>query len=53
MDNVVLTPHVADYSELSMRIRPRRYGVDIAAVPEERRPMNLVNPQVLEVLPPR
>ena len=51
MDNVVLTPHAAHYSELSMQIRPRRYGAEIAAVLDGRKPMNLVNPQVLEVLP--
>ena len=53
MDNVVLTPHAAHYSELSMFLRPRRYGVEIAAVLDGRKPMNLVNPQVLEVLPLR
>ena len=53
MDNVVLTPHAAHYSELSMEIRPRRYGAEIAAVLDGRKPMNLVNPQVLEVLPLR
>ena len=51
MDNVVLTPHAAHYSELSMELRPRRYGVEIAAVLDGRKPVNLVNPQVLEVLP--
>ena len=51
MDNVVLTPHAAHYSELSISLRPRRYGVEIAAALDGRRPMNLVNPQVLEVLP--
>ncbi len=50
MPNTVLTPHAAHYSELSMSLRPRRYGVEIAAVLDGRRPMNLVNPQVLEVL---
>ena len=53
MDNVVLTPHAAHYSELSMSLRPRRYGVEVAAVLDGRKPMNLVNPQVLEVLPLR
>ncbi len=53
MGNVVLTPHAAHYSELSMALRPRRYGVEIAAVLDGRKPMNLVNPQVLEVLPLR
>ena len=50
MDNVVITPHSAHYSQLSMAIRPRRYGVEVAAVLEGRKPMNLVNPPVLEVL---
>ena len=53
MDNVVLTPHTAHYSELSMQLRPRRYGADVAAVLDGRMPMSLVNPQVLEVLPLR
>ena len=53
MDNVVLTPHAAHYSELSMALRPRRYGVEVAAVLDGRQPMNLVNPQVMEVLPLR
>ena len=50
MDNVIITPHSAHYSQLSMAIRPRRYGVEIAAVLENRKPLNLVNPEVLEVL---
>ncbi|MCH7801775.1 MAG: C-terminal binding protein, partial [Chloroflexi bacterium] len=36
MDNVVITPHSAHYSQLSMAIRPRRYGVEVAAVLEGR-----------------
>ena len=51
MSNTVLTPHAAHYSELSMELRPRRYGVEIAAVLDGRMPMNLVNGPVLEVLP--
>ncbi|MDP6070668.1 MAG: C-terminal binding protein [SAR202 cluster bacterium] len=51
MNNVTVTPHAAHYSDLSMALRPRRYGLEIAAVLDERKPMNLVNPQVLEVLP--
>ena len=50
MDNVVITPHSAHYSQLSMAIRPRRYGLEVAAVLEGRKPINLVNPPVLEVL---
>jgi D-3-phosphoglycerate dehydrogenase len=53
MSNTVLTPHAAHYSELSMELRPRRYGVEVAAVLDGRRPMNLVNSPVLEVLPLR
>ena len=53
MSNTTLTPHAAHYSELSMSLRPRRYGVEIAAVLDGRQPMNLVNPTVLEVLPLR
>ena len=51
MHNVVVTSHAAHYSDQSMQLRPRRYGVEIAAVLDNRKPMNLVNPQVLEVLP--
>lgn len=50
MDNVVITPHSAHYSQLSMAIRPRRYGVEVASVLDGKKPMNLVNPPVLEVL---
>ena len=51
MSNTVLTPHAAHYSELSMAIRPRRFGSEVAAVLDGRRPLNLVNGPVLEVLP--
>ena len=51
MDNVIITPHTAHYSELSMKLRGRRFGAEIAAVLEDRKPMHLVNPQVLEGLP--
>lgn len=50
MDNVVLSPHSGHYSNLSMAIRPRRYGSEVARVLRGVRPVNLVNPQVLEVL---
>ena len=53
MDNVVITPHTAHYSDASLRVRPRRYGAEIAAVLDHRKPMHLVNPKVLEVLPLR
>lgn len=53
MANVVVTPHAAHYSDQSLQVRPRRYGAEIAAVLDNRKPMNLVNPQVLEVLPLR
>ena len=50
MANVVITPHMAHYSDLSMEIRPRRFGSEIALVLQEKKPQNLVNPLVLEVL---
>ena len=53
MSNTVLTPHAAHYSELSMALRPGRFGAEVAAVLDGRRPMNLVNGPVLEVLPLR
>lgn len=50
MENVVLTPHTAHQSDLSIRLRPRRYGAEIAAVLNGRKPMHLVNPPVLDAL---
>lgn len=53
MNNTVLTPHAAHYSELSMALRPGRFGSEVAAVLDGRLPQNLVNGPVLEVLPLR
>ena len=53
MGNTVLTPHAAHYSELSMALRPGRFGAEVAAVLDGRLPQNLVNGPVLEVLPLR
>ena len=53
MSSAVLTPHAAHYSELSMALRPGRFGSEVAAVLDGRRPQNLVNGPVLEVLPLR
>ena len=51
MKNVVLSPHAGHYSEESMRIRPRRYGSEVALVLEGKMPQNLVNIEVRERLP--
>ena len=51
MDNVILSSHVGHYSDASMARRPRRYGSEVARVLTGRMPLNLVNPQVREVLP--
>jgi len=53
MDNVLITPHWGHYSDPSIQVRPRRYGAEIAAVLDHRKPMHLVNPKVLELLPLR
>ena len=53
MDNVILSSHVGHYSDASMARRPRRYGSEVARVLAGRMPLNLVNPQVREVLPLR
>jgi D-3-phosphoglycerate dehydrogenase len=51
MANVVISPHSGHYSEESMRIRPRRYGSEVSRVLSGIKPLNLVNPEVLKVLP--
>ena len=51
MDNAVLSPHSGHYSEESMRIRPRRYGSEVASVLDGKMPQNLVNIEVRERLP--
>jgi D-3-phosphoglycerate dehydrogenase len=48
MANVVVTPHMASYSDESNVARRRRLGEDIAAVLTGRRPAHVVNPAVLD-----
>jgi D-3-phosphoglycerate dehydrogenase / 2-oxoglutarate reductase len=50
MPNVVVTPHMASYSDESNVGRRRRLGQDIAAVLSGRRPAHVVNPAVLDRL---
>jgi len=50
MENVVVTPHVAAYSNESLVARRRRHGEEIAAVLSGRRPRNCANKAVLDRL---
>jgi D-3-phosphoglycerate dehydrogenase / 2-oxoglutarate reductase len=50
MENVVVTPHMASYSNESNVERRRRVGQEIAAVLTGRRPRGVVNPAVLDRL---
>jgi D-3-phosphoglycerate dehydrogenase / 2-oxoglutarate reductase len=50
MPNVVVTPHMASYSDESNVARRRRLGQDIAAVLTGRRPAHVVNRAVLDKL---
>ena len=51
MDNVILTPHTAYYSDEAYVESRRRVGQEIAAILTGKRPRNCVNPSVLEKLP--
>ena len=51
MDNVILTPHSSYYSDAAIAELPVRCGQEVARVLTGRRPINLVNPAVLEKLP--
>ena len=51
LDNVVLTPHTSYYSDRAVEDLPVRCGQEVARVLTGRRPINLVNPAVLEKLP--
>jgi D-3-phosphoglycerate dehydrogenase len=48
MDNVVLTPHTASYSDKTMEIQRRRIGKDALAVCRGGLPDFVANPQVLD-----
>lgn len=47
MDNVILTPHSASYSNTSFRLLRIKAGEEEARVARGERPLHLVNPQVL------
>ena len=51
MDNVVLTPHQAWYSDPAMAALPGRAGSEVTRVLTGRMPLNLVNPDVLKKMP--
>jgi D-3-phosphoglycerate dehydrogenase len=50
LDNVILTPHAAFYSESSVKEAKITAAEDVARVLTGKRPMNCVNPKVLERL---
>jgi lactate dehydrogenase-like 2-hydroxyacid dehydrogenase len=47
MDNVVLTPHTASYSDKTMEVQRRRIGKDALAVCRGGLPDFVANPAVL------
>ena len=51
LDNVILTPHSSYYSDAAIKELPVRCGQEVARVLSGRRPINLVNPDVLSILP--
>lgn len=51
MDNVTLTPHIAWYSEHSVRILGEKVGQEIARVFKGYFPKSLVNPEVIKLRP--
>ena len=51
LDNVVLTPHTAYFSDPAISAVPVRCGQEVARVLNGRMPLNLVNPDVLGKLP--
>jgi len=48
MDNVIVTPHAAFYSDPAAAQVPQRCGEEIARVLARQRPLHLVNPEVYE-----
>jgi D-3-phosphoglycerate dehydrogenase len=48
MDNVIVTPHAAYFSEAAVAQVPKRCGEEIARVLSGQRPRHVVNPQVYE-----
>ena len=50
LENVVVTPHSAYYSDAAIRELPVRCGQEVARVLQGKTPLNLVNPNVLDKL---
>jgi phosphoglycerate dehydrogenase-like enzyme len=48
MDNVIVTPHVAYFSEAAVAQVPKRCGEEVARVLSGQRPRNVANPEVYE-----
>ncbi len=48
LDNAIVTPHAAYYSDAAVAQVPRRCGEEVARVLTGQRPINLVNPAVYE-----
>ena len=53
LDNIIITPHVAFFSQESTLELERRAAAEVVSVMQGRMPDNLVNPAVLEHPNPR
>ena len=53
MENVILTPHAAYYSDPAVAQVPKRCGEEVARVLTGQRPLHLVNPEMYQVATPR
>ena len=48
MENVILTPHSSYFSDNAIRELPVRCGREVGLVLTGKKPLNLVNPKILE-----